>query len=193
MSQAMTETRLRRLGSAGAVLLLHLTLLTVFIFAMNSRLRVINPVQEIEVSFPAFIRRPPPPSVPLIPELIAPLMPLQSARPSELSLPEITPAPPLGSITGIGRALFGCEPSKLDTLSPEERAACLRLPPGKPSEQSVRLGPPPDSNSPWAKVIAERFREARPINHPCPPGGYNDIHGLPCLFGFSDGPPQPHQ
>jgi hypothetical protein len=193
MLHTVTEAQLRRLGSASAVLLLHLGLLTAFIFAMNSRLRLTNPVQEIEVSFPAFVVRAPPPAVPLPPELIAPLMPLQLARPSELSLPEITPAPPLGSITGIGRALFGCEPSKFDTLSPEKRAACLRLPPGKPREQSVRLGPPPDSNSPWAKVIAERFREARPINHPCPLGSYNDVHGLPCLFGFSDDPPQPHQ
>ncbi len=175
------------------MLLLHLGLLIAFVIAMNARVRVTNHIQEIEVSFPAFIAKTPPPTAPLPPEMIAPLVPLQLARPPELSIPEITPAPPSGSISGVGRTLFGCDPLKMDTLSPEERAACARLPPGKPREQNVRLGPPPDPNSPWAEVIAERFRKAQPINHPCPLGSYNDIHGLPCLFGFSDNPPQPQQ
>jgi hypothetical protein len=145
------------------------------------------------VSFPAFIRKPPAPVV-LRPDLLASVMPLQRPTQPELSVPQLAPAPaPPGSISGVGRALFGCDPSKIDTLPVEERAACLRLPPAKPREQSVRLGSPPNPSSPWAKAIAERFREAKPINHPCSLGSYNDIHGLPCLFGFSDDPPQPHQ
>jgi hypothetical protein len=171
------------------VLLLHFALLTAFIFAMNSRLPGRNPAREIVVSFPAVIRKPPAPVV-LRPDLVAPVMPLQGPTSPELSMPELTPAPPgPGSISGVGRALFGCDPLKIDTLPPEERAACL--PPARPREKSVRFGPPPDSNSPWAKVIAERFREAKPINHPCSLGSYNDIHGLPCLFGSDD--PPPHQ
>ena len=183
----MTEAQLRRLGSASAVLLLHLALLTAFIFAMNSRLPEKNPAREIVVSFPAFIRKPPP--VVLSPDLVAPVMPLQGPTSPELSIPELTPAlPSPGSISGVGRALFGCDPAKIDTLPPQERAACLRLPPTKPREQSVRLGPPPDPNSPFSKVIEERFRKATPISRPCPLGGYEDVRGLPC-FGFEEGTP----
>lgn len=184
----MTEATLRGLGSASGVLLLHLGLIIALFFAMNARVHVTNHIQEIEVSFPAFIAKTPPPTAPLPPELIAPLTPLQPAPRPELSIPEITPAPPPGSISGVGRALFGCDPSKLDTLSPEERAACVRLPPGKPREQSVRLGPPPEPNSPFAKVIEERFREANPMSRPCPLDGYDDLHGLPC-FGFDEKAP----
>jgi hypothetical protein len=184
MSQVMTEAQLRRLGSASAVLLLHLALLTAFIFAMNWRLPEKNPAREIVVSFPAFIRKSPP--VVLSPDLVAPVMPLQGPTSPELSIPELTPAPPSpGSISGVGRALFGCDPAKIDTLPPEERAACLRLPQGRPREQSVRLGPPPDPNSPFTKEIEERFRQANPINRPCPLGSYQDTHGLPC-FGFEE-------
>jgi hypothetical protein len=188
MSRVMTEAQLRRLCSASAVLLLHLALLAAFIFAMNSRIVGRNPAQEIEVSFPAFIRKPPSPVV-LRPDLLAPVMPLQRPTQPELSVPELAPAPASpGSISGVGRALFGCDPSKIDTLPVEERAACPLLPPAKPREQSVRLGPPPDPNSPFAKVIEERFRKATPISRPCPLGGYEDVRGLPC-FGFEEGTP----
>jgi hypothetical protein len=184
----MREVGPRRLASASAVLLLHLALLTAFIFAMNSRLRLTYPVQEIEVSFPASVARAPRPVVPLSPELIAPVMPAQPTPPSGPSVPEIAPAPSPGSISGIGRALFGCDPSTLDLLPPEQRAACLRLPQSRPREQSVRLGPPPDPNSPFTKEIEERFRQANPINRPCPLGSYQDTHGLPC-FGFEEKSP----
>jgi hypothetical protein len=93
-----------------------------------------------------------------------------------------------GGISGVGRALFGCDPMTLDKVSPEARADCLRLPKGQSHGQSVRLGPPPDPNSPFAKEIEERFRKAEPINRPCPLGSYNDIRGLPC-FGFDQEAP----
>jgi hypothetical protein len=96
-------------------------------------------------------------------------------------------APAPGAISGVGRALFDCNPAKLDLLPPEARASCLRLS-GKPREANVRLGPRPDPNSPFAKELEERFREATPINRPCPLGSYNDTHGLPC-FGFDNEAP----
>jgi hypothetical protein len=50
------------------------------------------------------------------------------------------------------------------------------------------MPPPPDPNSPFTKEIEERFRDAVPINRPCPLGSFNDTHGLPC-FGFNEASP----
>ena len=79
--------------------------------------------------------------------------------------------------------LFGCDPLKLEMLSPPDRAACLRLPHGKAALANVRMPTPPDPGSPFTREIEERFRKATPINRPCPLGTFNDTHGLPC-FGF---------
>ncbi|HEY6578978.1 MAG TPA: hypothetical protein VIY09_06625 [Rhizomicrobium sp.] len=180
--------------SAGAVLLLHLGLVTAFLFAHYARPRLSGGTQEIEVTFPVSVRRQARPLPALQPKLISPTAPVAPPSPIESVAPKTTPSlPGPGAISGVGRALFGCDPMKLDTLSPEDRAACQRLPLGKPHEQSVRLGRPPDPNSPFTKEIEERFRDAEPIVRPCPLGSYNDIRGLPC-FGFDEKAPLlPHQ
>jgi hypothetical protein len=113
--------------------------------------------------------------------LIAPETPLLPASPGQLFVPKSPPSPE--ALSGVGRALFGCDPQKLDTLSAKDRAACRRVPSRAPAQRSVRLGPALDPNSPFTKEIEERFRPAAPINRPCPLGSFNDTHGLPC-FGF---------
>jgi hypothetical protein len=179
------EADLRRLVSGGAVLLLHLGLVTVFLFANYARTLTGNQTEEIELRLP-----PPPPrqTVPippaLEPQLIAPETPLLPVFPGQLFAPKFLPAPPSPEVlSGVGRALFGCDPQKLDTLSAKDRAACLRVPSRAPPPHNVRLGLAPDPNSPFTKEIEERFRQAVPINRPCPLGSFNDTHGLPC-FGF---------
>jgi hypothetical protein len=179
------EADLRRLVSAATALALHLGFLTAFLFANSARTLVSGRMEEIELRFPA----PPPlqqlpPASALQPKLISPAAPAFPVIPGRLFAPPSSAAPAPGAISGVGRALFGCDPQKLDTLSAQDRAACLRTPSGKALPQSVRMPPPPDPNSPFTKEIEERFREAKPINQPCPLGSFNDTHGLPC-FGFA--------
>ncbi len=188
MRQATLELDLRRSASAGAVLVLHLLLAAAFLFANYARTHLARTSQVIELSFPPLIRRPVPLPVPQ-PTLLRPTVPEIVVPPVPPASPEALPATPApGAVQGVGRALFGCNPAKLDTLSPEARAGCLHLYAGKPHEQSVRLGPPPDPNSPFTKEIEERFRDAHPINRPCPQGSHNDTLGLPC-FGFEQQSP----
>lgn len=178
----------RRFVSATAVLLLHLAVVSAFVVAI----RVTPPTtvtQEIEVSFPP--RTSLPITLPnVVPEhLLRPAMPKAVAPTISTSGPSFsTETPTPGAISGVGRALFGCDAANLDRLSPAARAACLRLPKARSHEASVRLGPPPDPNSPFTREIEQRFRQAQPINRPCPPGSYNDIRGLPC-FGFDQEAP----
>lgn len=182
----------RRAISAGAVLLLHLVLITIFIMTNYRAAQFTGGFKEIQLTLPPRLRRIVPPPA-LQPRLVSPVSPRVITAPQI----NILPGPGVGvpaprSISGVGRALFGCNPAKLDLLSPEARAACQRLPAAKPREASVRLGPPPDPNSPFTKEIEERFRKANPINRPCPLGSYNDIRGLPC-FGFDQESPLPPQ
>jgi hypothetical protein len=186
---AAMELDLRRAASAGAVLLLHLGLLAAFLFADYGRTRLPKSALEIEISIPAPAQNPPPAWQAIRPKLIAPSAPAITLPPLLPPVPEAEkPSPAPGAISGVGRALFGCDPAKLDLLSPEARATCLRLAPGTQPQQSVLLGPPPDPNSPFTKETKERFREAKPIMRPCPQGSYNDIRGLPC-FGFDQEAP----
>ncbi len=181
----MSEAAQRRAVSAGAVIAVHLALISAFMIAGYERSSVAPAGHEIEIVFRPPTGRAGPALPPAIaPELFAPVAPAAAAKAPPSINPSVPAAP---ALSGVGRALFGCDPMKLDKLSPEDRAACLRLH-GKPHEQSVRMGPPPDPNSPFTKEIEERFREAVPINRPCPQGSYNDTHGLPC-FDFTQKAP----
>ncbi|HEY1612585.1 MAG TPA: hypothetical protein VGF97_02685 [Rhizomicrobium sp.] len=187
----MAATSRQRLISAGAVIALHVAFLGSLLLAMRTHPPVSPQGREIQLVLPAIVTRhlpflPAPPE----PSLEAPAMPPLPAAPEALAPPP-PPAPAMpapGAILGIGRALFGCDPMTMDSLSPDDRARCLHLAPGKLPERNVRLGPPPDPNSPFEKVIEERHRDANTINRPCPPGSYNDTHGLEC-FGFDDKAP----
>lgn len=169
----------RRAASATAVLLLHLGLLGAFIFFADSARTVIrNPFREIVITFPA-TSRPHPPRSEIQPRFLSPAKPAIPALPG----PTQPQVPPASAISGVGRALFACGRQTLDLLPANDRAGCLRLLSHSTAQTSFLL-PPPDPNSPFTKEIEERFREATPINHPCPLGSFNDTHGLPC-FGHA--------
>lgn len=176
----------RRLVSAAAVLLLHLAVIGAFAFAFRLATNVPAVTHEVEISFPPRTHRrspelnPPQLTRPEVPNVIAPTI-LQTN-------PSVPATPSAGAISGVGRALFGCDPATFDRLSTEARARCLHFVPGRPHEQSVLLGPPPDPKSPFTKEIEQRFRKAQPIDRPCPSGSYNDLRGLPC-FGFDPDSP----
>jgi hypothetical protein len=189
--RANVEYNRRRALSAGAVLLLHLALLATFLVASRVSMRLPDTLREVEFTFAKPARNPqPPPSAALQPRFLKPAAPAVVVPPALSFVPESGAAAPApGAISGIGRALFGCDPDKLDLLSPEARATCARLPLARPREQSVRLGAPPDPNLPFAREIEERFREAVPINRPCALDSYNDTLGLPC-FSFDHQAPQ---
>jgi hypothetical protein len=116
------------------------------------------------------------------PEAIIP----QSSPPPSVSA---VPMPP--GMAGVGRALFGCNALESDRMGEEERSQCPGSTFGKPREQSVGLGPPPDPDSPWARAVAERNAPVNPINTPCPPGSYQDTHGLPCFRWDQQAPALP--
>jgi hypothetical protein len=159
-----------------------LALLSAFLFANRARTISHSPAREIEVGFPPAVAKPSPNVPPALqPKFLSPTVPVFPPAPGQLFAPREAPAP--GAISRVGRALFGCDPQKFDMLSPQDQAACLRLPQGEAALASVRMPPPPDPHSPFTKEIEERFRKATPINRPCPQGSFNDTHGLPC-FGF---------
>jgi len=187
------EAHARRLVSAAAVLALHVGLLVLFLLA-NARAPLSGGVKEIELRFPPRVPRAVPLAPAFQPKFLSPAAPVLPAIPGELFAPPQQSAPPVpDAISGLGRALFGCDPQRLDMLSAKDRAACLRGPLGARPQQSVRLGPPPDPNSPFTKEIEERFRVATPINRPCPQGSFNDIHGLPCFAFDQEAPLLPHR
>jgi hypothetical protein len=179
----VTETYFRRATAGTAVLLLHLALLSALLFANYPRAASYNLAREIEIRFPPTVAKRSPTVLPALqPKFLSPTPPVLPVLPGQLfAPPEAAPAP--GAISGVGRALFGCDTRALETLPPQDRAACLRLPQRKAPLANVRMPSPPDPKSPFTKEIDERFREARPINRPCPLGSFNDTHGLPC-FGF---------
>jgi hypothetical protein len=184
-----------RIVSAAAVLVLHAGFLMLFLIVSQVRMSIGGRLQEIE------LRIPPPPNFPatriapgLQPKFLSPATPVLPAFPGQLLAPPVqSTLPTPGAISGVGRALFGCDPQKLDLLSAKDRAACLRLARGAQRQQSVRLGPPPDPNSPFTKEIEERFRDAAPINQPCPQGSFNDVHGIPCFAFDQDAPLLPRR
>lgn len=180
----MSDTDFRRITAGTAVLLLHLGLLSAFLFANYARTASHNRTGEIEIRFAPAATRPNPVFPPALhPKFLSPTAPALPALPGQLFAPSQSPSPAPGAISGVGRALFGCDPQKLDLLSPQDRAACLHLSGAKSVVASIRMPPPPDPDSPFTKEIEERFRDATPINRPCPLGSFNDTHGLPC-FGF---------
>ena len=184
----MTETHFRRITAGSAVLLLHVVLLIAFLLANCVCTIPRNPPREIEIAFaPTVAKRSPTVVRALEPKFLSPTVPVLPAIPGELVAPhKALPVP--GAISGVSRALFGCEPQKLHMLSPQDQITCLSLPRGTTPLANVRMPPPPDPGSPFTKEIQERFREATPINRPCPLGSFNDTHGLPC-FGFPGGDP----
>ena len=185
----MSETDFRRITAGTAVLLLHLALLSAFVFANYTRTVLHNPAGEIESRFAPTPAKPNPTVSPAMqPNFLSPAAPVLPAAPGQLFAPPQASSPAPGAISGIGHALFGCDPQKLDLLSPQDRAACLRLARAKSSMASIRMPPPPDPNSLFAKETEERFGEASPINRPCPLGSFNDTHGLPC-FDFGEQSP----
>jgi hypothetical protein len=185
----------RRLISAVAVLALHFGLVTLFLAANYTRTSMSGRFEEIEIRFPPPPARAPASPAPVLqPKFLSPSTPVIPAIPGQLFAPPEQAAPPApGAIFGVGRALFGCDPQKRDTLSAQERAACQRISPHAPPQQTVRLGPAPDPNSPFTKEIEERFQEAVPINRPCPLGSFNDVHGLPCFAFDQEAPLLPHR
>ena len=189
-SSAVTvaDIEFRRATSAAAVLLLHFGLLGAFLFfASTARTVVRSAFREIVVTFPAASPTHPSSSE-IKPQFLSPANPVLPAAPGQLFAPQ-PQTPSAGAISGVGRALFGCDPQTLERLPAKERAGCLHLPQHGTSQSSL-LVPAPDPNSPFTKEIEERFRTATPINRPCALGSYNDTHGLPC-FEFPGGEASP--
>jgi hypothetical protein len=177
----------RRYAAGVIVVVLHFTVIAALIAALNSHSSVWQSVREIQL---LLIKPPPPPVKPrILPPLPPMAFPLLEAPEPIMPLPSAPPVsavPASPSITSVGKALFGCD--RLGGLPQEEGPQCPETQFGAPREQSVGLGPPPDPDSPWAKVIAERNTPPRPINQPCPLGSYQDTHGLPC-FSFDQQAP----
>jgi len=187
----VTEAHFRRIAAGTAVLLLHVVLLSVFLFANCMCTIPGNSPREIAIAFPPTVPKRSPTVAPALqPKFLSPTVPVLPAIPRELFAPrQVSPVP--GTISGVGHALFSCEPQNLFMLSPQDRTTCLRLPHGNAPLANVRMPPPPDPTSPFTKEIQERFREARPINRPCPLGSFNDTHGLPCFGFLREGPIYP--
>jgi hypothetical protein len=184
------ETNARRYAAGAAVVVLHVVFVAALIAALNSHSGLRQVAREIQL----LLLKPPPPTKTEIlppPEPLPPMrFPALEAPEPEVPLPSspsslsAIPVPP--AVTGVGKALFGCNPET--RLGTEEREQCPHGQFGAPHEQSVGLGPPPDPDSPWAKAVAERNTQPRPINQPCPLGSYQDTRGLPC-FSFDQKAP----
>lgn len=178
---ALRDVPLRKLASAGAVIVLHVFVLALWLSHAAVH-RVAMPHETIlylsPLPKPAELK---PAAPPRAPHPAVHLSPLPDTR--AITVPtfkdDAIPAMP-----GLGRSLFGCRPENFANLSPEEQAACA----------SASNGPTPNlapdfrdhsDRVPGAVLWArQKARKNAPLLLPCAsPNGINPIGTALCLGG----------
>ncbi|MGD0190303.1 MAG: hypothetical protein ABSD74_06145 [Rhizomicrobium sp.] len=180
----MTRELPRYLVSGTAVLVLHALLLLALAAALYHPAGTLSPAAHLVEVFVHLPQRTLPQPEP---QLLAPARGLTAPAIVEPQIDIAPEAPPAAALQGFGRALFGCSPDKLATMTAEERARCPHIETGKPQEPSLRLGPY-DPNSAYAQTVAKRNEQPVPVEHAC---GYEQASplsnlGMPC-FDFTGG------
>lgn len=91
--------------------------------------------------------------------------PIIRTIPAPLPAPSL---PPISGLQGFGRELNGCQPEKLASLPPEQRAACMNLAPkmAKRAPDADLMGAPSHVKDP-ARWQAELARKQSPALMPC--------------------------
>ncbi len=170
---------LRKLASAGAVVILHVLVLALWLphagihhaAGLRETILYLSPLPKPPLREPAMPPRAPRPAMRLAP------LPGTRAITVPAFKDDAIPAMP-----GLGRSLFGCRPENLANLSPEEQAACASAsngpkPNGMPDfrDHSGRV----PGAALWAR---QKARKNGPLLLPCAsPSGLNPIGTALCL------------
>lgn len=176
---ALRDVPLRKLASAGAVIVLHVFVLALWLSHAGIQ-RVAGPRETIlylrPLPKPAELK---PTAQPRAPRPAVRLSPSPDTRAIIVPTFKDNAIP---AMPGLGRSLFGCRPENFADLSPEEQAACA----------SASNGPKPDltpdfrdhsDHVPGAALWArQKARKNGPLLLPCAsPSGINPIGTALCL------------
>jgi hypothetical protein len=156
----------RKLVSAGAVVLLHLLVLALWLAPRPAARHRPEPRETILYLPPLTKPEPPKPVAPPPRESrpIVRLPPLPGSRAITIPLSKDNTAP---ALPGLGRSLFGCRPENFANLSPEDQAACASAsngpkPPGAPDFRDHSDHVP--GAALWAR---QKARKNGPLLLPC--------------------------
>jgi hypothetical protein len=178
---ALRDVPLRKLASAGAVIVLHIFVLALWLSHAGVH-RVASPRETIlylpPLPKPAELK---PAAQPRAPRPAVHLSPLPDTR--AITVPmfkdNAIPATP-----GLGRSLFGCRPENFANLSPEEQAACASASNGPTPNLAPYFRDHSDRVPGAALWARQKARKNAPLLLPCAsPNGINPIGTALCLGG----------
>jgi hypothetical protein len=160
--------RTDRAAAASLALLLQLGFIAAFIYAFSTQAP--SPKLEHELTFflPRLLSKPEPvPSNPAPRETAPIFIPPLLALPPVAAVP-LQEAPSAQSLQSFGQALQGCAPETYSSLTPEQRAHCVRPGDGMAIQQAPNLlGTPPRAKD--EAYWQEQWTEAHWTPGPCPP------------------------
>jgi hypothetical protein len=175
----------RKLVSAGAVALLHLLVLALWLAPHPAARHRPEPRETILFLPPLTKPQPPEPAAlpPRAPRPIVRLPPLPDAHAITIPAFKDNAGP---AFPGLGRSLFGCRPENFANLSPEDKAACASAsngprPPGAPDFRDRSDHVP--GAALWAR---QKARKNGPFLAPC--GNPNSLAvGIGTVLCLGDG------
>ncbi|HEX4860204.1 MAG TPA: hypothetical protein VFV07_03140 [Rhizomicrobium sp.] len=178
---ALRDVPLRKLASAGAVIVLHVFVLALWLshadihrIAMpRETILYLPPLPKPAASKPAAPPRAPRPAVHLSPSPDTRVITVPTFK------DDAVPAMP-----GLGRSLFACRPENFANLSPEEQAACASASNGVKPNLAPDFRDHSDRVAGAALWARQKARKNGPLLLPCAsPNGINPIGTALCLGG----------
>jgi hypothetical protein len=171
----------RKLASAGAVVVLHILVLALWLSHGGSH-RVTSPRETILYLSP--LPKPPdrkPSTPPRAPRPAVRLAPLPDTH--AIAIPTFKDNA-IPALPGLGRSLFGCRPENFANLSPEEQAACASASNGPKPNGAPDFRDHSDRVAGAALWARQKARKNGPLLLPCAsPNGLNPIGTALCLAG----------
>lgn len=166
MSAPVQVSRLRRMASAAAVLVLHLVVLGLWLNASNTVPRARDaPFETILYLAPP---RPQKPDVKPTPRAARPPRVRVLALPDTrtITLPAVKDGD-AQALRGLGRALFDCRAENLSRLTPEQQAACASASAGMKPDDSVDFADHSNRVRDAALWARQKARKNGPLLLPC--------------------------
>jgi hypothetical protein len=181
--EAVRAMPLRKLASAGGVVVLHMLVLMMWLTHVDVR-RAAMPRETILYLAPLQKPAAPKPATPpRAPRPAVHVQPLPDAHAITVPTFKDSVAPPL---PGLGRSLFGCRPENYANLSPEEQAACASASNGPRFDGTPDFRDRSDRVSGAALWARQKARKNGPLLLPCasPNGIGVGIGTALCLGGL---------
>jgi hypothetical protein len=159
---APQDLPLRRIASAGAVLVLHLVMLGLWLDTAHTIHPKKAPLETI-----LYLSPPKPeikPAAPAMPQPKVRALTLPDSR--SITVPAIKDND-AKALQGLGRALFDCRPENVSKVTPEEQAACASASSGMKKDDSVDFADHSDRVRDAALWARQKARKNGPPLLPC--------------------------